>query len=83
MERKTTAEASVHHSLAGGPVGREALDGLPRELAFSPPEYERRLGLVRERMDAEGMVRRLRIEGKVVADDPTRMNRELDLRVPE
>ena len=31
-------------------------------------------------MDAESMVRRLRIEGKVVADDPTRMVRELDLR---
>ena len=50
-----TAETSVHYSLAGGPVGREALGGLPPEPAFSLPEYERRLRLVRERMDTEGM----------------------------
>ena len=55
MLRKSTVQASVHPSLAGGPLGREALNGLPQELAFSHPEYERRLGLARERMDAEGM----------------------------
>ena len=34
-------------------------------------------------MDAGGMVRRLRIEGQVLTDDPARMVREPDLREPE
>ena len=46
---------SVHHSLAGGAVGWDAIQGLPRELAFSVREYERRLKLVREGMAADGM----------------------------
>ena len=46
---------SVHHSLAGGAVSLDAIQGLPRELAFSVREYERRLKLVREGMAADGM----------------------------
>lgn len=48
-------DPSVHHSLAGGLVGREAIKGLPQELAFSIREYERRLTLVREAMAADGV----------------------------
>ena len=48
-------EPSVHYSLSGGPVGREALEGLPQEPAFSTREYERRIKLVQEGMKAEGV----------------------------
>ena len=46
---------SVHYSHAGGPVGREALEGLPQEPAFSTREYERRLSLVRAEMKDDGV----------------------------
>ncbi len=48
-------DPSFHYSMAGGPVGREALEGLPQEPAFSTKEYERRLRMVRERMKADGV----------------------------
>ena len=46
---------SIHHSLAGGLVGRETIEGLSQELAFSIREYERRLTLIREVMAADGL----------------------------
>ena len=41
---------AVHSSLAGGPVGRESLAGLPQELAFSVQEYRGRIEGVRAAM---------------------------------
>ena len=40
----------VHSSLAGGPVGRDILSGLPQELAFPAEEYECRIEGVRRAM---------------------------------
>ena len=40
----------VHSSLAGGPVGRDSLSGLPLELAFTVEEYESRIEGVRRAM---------------------------------
>ena len=41
---------AVHGSLAGGPVGKDSLSGLPSELAFSVDEYRGRTDGVRRAM---------------------------------
>ncbi len=46
---------SVHYSLAGGPVKKEDLEGLPQELAFSVEEYQGRLDKVRRGMGEMGV----------------------------
>ena len=41
---------AVHPSLAGGPISKDSLSGLPQELAFSIEEYQGRLDGVRRAM---------------------------------
>ena len=38
----------VHPSLSGGPVGRDSLDGLPRELAFPKEKVYLQVGPVQQ-----------------------------------
>ena len=46
---------SVHYSLSGGHVPRGVIQGVPQELAFSTPEYQRRMRLVRDGMTKDGI----------------------------
>ena len=41
---------AVHKSLAGGPIDKNLLSGLPREPAFPTAEYHERIARVRDRM---------------------------------
>ena len=45
----------LHYSLAGGPVGMEALEGLSQEVPFSTEEYRERVRRVRQGMEALGV----------------------------
>ena len=46
---------SVHYSLSGGRVPRGVIQPVPQELPFSTPEYQRRIRLVRDGMEKDGI----------------------------